>query len=107
MLVAGVLISRSFCWLDYQAPIFTSVYFPAHVPRWLSGKESTRHAGDARYAGSIPECGRSTGEGNGNPLQYSCLEIPTDGGSLRAKVHGVAKSWTRLSTHTFQINFVF
>ena len=47
--------------------------------------------------GSIPGSGRSPGEGNGNPLQYSCLENPMDGGPWWATVHGVAKSWTRLS----------
>ena len=41
--------------------------------------------------------GRSHGEGNGNPLQYSCLENFTDGEAWQATVHGVAKSWTRLS----------
>ena len=41
------------------------------------------------------------GEGNGNPLQYSCLENPTDGGAWWAIVHGVAKSQTRLSDFTF------
>ena len=41
------------------------------------------------------------GEGNGTPLQYSCLENPTDGGAWLAAVHGVAKSWTRLSDFTF------
>ena len=40
------------------------------------------------------------GEGNGNPLQYSCLENPMDGESWSAAVHGVAKSWTRLSDFT-------
>ena len=40
-------------------------------------------------------------EGNGNPLQYSCLENPMDRGAWWAKVHGVAKSWTRLSGLTF------
>ena len=40
------------------------------------------------------------GEGNGNPLQYSCLENPVDGGAWWATVHGVAKSWTRLSNFT-------
>ena len=45
--------------------------------------------------------GRSPGEGNGNPLQYSCLENPMDGGAWRATVHGVAKSWTWLSDFTF------
>ena len=52
--------------------------------------------------GSIPGLGRSSGEGNGNPLQYSCLENPMDGGAWWAKVHGVTKSWTRLSDFTFK-----
>ena len=39
------------------------------------------------------------GEGNGNPLQYSCLENPLDRGAWRATVHGVAESWTQLSAH--------
>ena len=42
--------------------------------------------------GLIPGSGRSTGEGNGNPLQYSCLENPMDGGAWWATVHGVAES---------------
>ena len=57
-------------------------------------KASACNAGDL---GSIPGLGRSPGEGNGNPLQYSCLENPMDGGAWWATVHGVAKSWTRLS----------
>ena len=59
-------------------------------------------AGDARDVGSIPGLGRSPGEGNGNPLQYSCLENPMDRGAWQATVHGVAKSRTqlkRLSTY--------
>ena len=52
------------------------------------------NAGDARDAGSIPGSGRSPGEGNGNPLQYSCLENSMDRGAWRAIVHGVAKSRT-------------
>ena len=50
-------------------------------------KESTCNAGDL---GLIPESGRSPGEGNGNPLQYSCLENPMDRGAWWAAVHGVA-----------------
>ena len=50
---------------------------------------------------SIPESGRSPGEGNGTPLQYSCLENPMDGGAWWAAVHGVANSQTRLSDFTF------
>ena len=47
--------------------------------------------------GSVPGSGRSPGEENGNPLQYSCQEYPMDRGAWGATVHGVAKSWTRLS----------
>ena len=54
--------------------------------------------GDGRDLGSIPGWGRSPGEGNGTPLQYSCLENPMDG---EAVVHGVAKNQTRLSDFTF------
>ena len=68
------------------------------LPRWLSGKESACDAGDTGDLGSIPRSGRSPGEGNGNPLQYSCLENPTERGAWRATVHGVTKRWTRLST---------
>ena len=60
-------------------------------------KASARNAGDL---GSIPGSGRSPGEGNGNPLQYSCLENPMDGGAWWATAHGVAKSRTRLSDFT-------
>ena len=49
--------------------------------------------------GSVPGLGRSSGEGNGNPLQYSCLRSSTDRGAWQATLHGVTKSWTRLSTH--------
>ena len=47
----------------------------------------------------------SPGEGNGTPLQYSCLENPMDGGAWWADVHGVANSWTRLSDFTFTFHF--
>ena len=50
--------------------------------------------------GLIPGWGRSPEEGDGNPLQYSCLENPMDGGAWWATVHGVAKSRTRLSDFT-------
>ena len=45
------------------------------------------------------------GEGNGTPLQYSCLQNPMDGGAWWAAVHGVAKSWARLSDFTFTFHF--
>ena len=59
------------------------------LPGGLDDKESALNAGDP---GSIPESGRSPGEGNGNPLQYYCLENPMDQGAWRATVHGVTKS---------------
>ena len=59
-------------------------------------KNPSANAEDARDVGSIPAPGRYPGEGNGNPLQYSCLENPMDRGAWWATVHGVAKSQTRL-----------
>ena len=67
-------------------------------PGGSDGKASVYNAGDP---GSTPGWGRAPGEGNGNPLQYSCLENPTDGGACWATVHGVAKSQTRLSDFIF------
>ena len=63
-------------------------------PGGSDGKES---ACSGRDPGSIPGSRRSPEEGNGNPLQYSCLENSMDRGAWWATVHGVAKSWTRLS----------
>ena len=61
------------------------------------GKEPTSQCRlDVRDTGSILELGRSPGEGNGNPLQYSCLENPTDRGAWGATVHGIAQSQTQL-----------
>ena len=52
-------------------------------------KKPPANAGDIRDSGSIPGLGRSPGEGNGNPLQYSCLENPIDRGAWQATVHRV------------------
>ena len=65
------------------------------LPWWLNGKESACYAGDvAGTIGLIPRLRRSPAEGNGNPLQYSCLENPMDGGAWQAIIHGATKSWT-------------
>ena len=64
--------------------------FPSHS----NGKES---ACNLVYQGSVPESGRSLGERNGCPLQYSCPEKPMDGGTWQATFHGVSKSPTRLN----------
>ena len=72
-------------------------------PGGLEGRASACNEGDP---GSIPGLGRSLGEGNGNPLQYSCLENPMDRAAWWATVHGVAKSQTQLSSHftSYMIN---
>ena len=72
-----------------------------------SGKEPTWRCRRCRRCEFDSESGRSSGEGNGNPLQYSCLGNPTDRGAWLAAVHRVAKSRTQLkqlSTHTMNKN---
>ena len=76
--------------------------FAQDFPGGSEVKASASNAGDP---GLIPGLGRSPGEGNGNPLQYSCLENPIDGEAWQATVHGVAKSWTRLSDFTFTFTY--
>ena len=65
-------------------------------------EESASHAGDP---GLSPRFGRSPGEGNGNPLQYSCLENSMDRGTWQASVHGVTNSRSGLSDFTFTFHF--
>ena len=66
------------------------------------GKESACSTGDP---GLIPRLGRSLGEGNGSPLQYSCLQNPMDRGAGQAIVHGIINSQTQLSDFHFQTLF--
>ena len=61
------------------------------------------NAGHSRDAGSIPKLGRSPGRENGKPLQYSCLENPTDSGAWQATVHRVTKSQAQLSDCTHML----
>ena len=82
--------------LCFYSP-YNSIFVPNGFPDGSEVKASASNAGDL---GSIPGSGRSPGEGNGNPLQYSCLENPMDGGAWQATVHEVAKSRTRLSDFT-------
>ena len=73
-------------------------------------KNLPANAADIKDAGSILELGRSPGEGNGNPLQYSCLGNPMDRGAWWATVHRVAKSWIqlkRLSMHAHILLIVY
>ena len=73
---------------------------------WLWGamvKNPPANSGDARDVGSIPGSGRSPGDGNGNPLQYSCLGNPTDRGAQWAAVHRVAESDVTEHTNTHNL----
>ena len=74
-----LLLTRLFCFLCFLSD--------------LVDEESACNAGDW---GLIPGSGRSPGEGNGNPLQYTCLENCMDGGDWRATLHGITKCWTWL-----------
>ena len=73
------------------------VQVSAYHPGGSDGKESACNAGDLCL---IPGLGISPGEENGNPLQYSCLENPMDGGTWQATVHGVPNSWIQLRDFT-------
>ena len=80
-------------------PLPCSKDFPRHrktmgFPGGTALKNPSANAGEARDAGSFPGLERTPGEGNGNPLQYSCLENPMDRGAWRATFHGVAESRT-------------
>ena len=80
------------------------------LPLSPGGSDGKMSACNARDPGSIPELGRSPGEGNSNPLQYSCLKKSMDREAWKAIVHGVAKSRTQLSDLTFFLSlhhFIF
>ena len=86
--------SGSFCcsasiWTNISSQQQNTEKLEGTKPGGSDGKESACDAGDP---GSIPGLGRSPGEGHDNPLQYSCLENPTDRGAWRAMVHGVTKN---------------
>ena len=69
------------------------------IPGGLAVKTLPASTGDARDAGLIPESGRSPGVGNGNPLQYSCLENSMDRGAWQAPTFWVTESWTQHTEH--------
>ena len=74
---------------------FSTIYRVLHNSGGPSGNESK--ARDTRDSGAVLRSGRSPGGGNGNPLQYSCLENSMDRGASQATVHGAAASQTQLS----------
>ena len=63
------------------------------IPGGSAIKDIPANAGDARDMGSIPRSGRSSGEENGNPVQYLCLENTMERGAWWVAIHGVTKSW--------------
>ena len=85
-----MLYNRSFLVIQFM----DSRWFPGAS----DGKESVYNEGDP---GSIPGSGRSLGEGNGYPCQFSCLENSKDREAWKATVQGIVKSWTRLSDQHF------
>ena len=94
---------KSFAWLAYVIlDIFTDLLLFMllyGLPWWLNAKESACNARQETWFNLFNQLGRYPGEWNGNPLQYSCLEMPMDRGTWWATVHGVAKSWTWLSVY--------
>ena len=92
----GVKVSSQPCSLIFAFPLGAGVDCLISVflsDKWALNKASLYSAGDP---GSIPGLGRSPGEGNGNPLWYSCLENPVDRGASWVMVHKFAKSRTQL-----------
>ena len=77
-----------------QHTVYIVEYSLDSTPCSSNCKESARNVGDP---GLIPGSGRSSGEGNGNPVQYFCLENPMDRGTWRATVSGVSETHTQLS----------
>ena len=81
-------------WIDMSVSICICMW---GLPQRFIGKESACNGGDIGDAGSAPEPGRSPGEGNSNPLQYSCLENSMYRGVWQTTIHGITKSWNNWS----------
>ena len=94
MIEQGVTGVEDLLYFVYQLLILYWGIADQGFPGGSGSKESACNAGDPCL---IPGLGGSSGEGNGNPLQYSCLENLMDRGAWQATVCGVTKSWTRLS----------
>ena len=96
---SNVLLNWIFAW-PRSLSSFNILHITYGLPRWSSGKETAFQYIKLRRRGFSPQVGTMMWSRNGNPLQYSCWENPTDRGACWATVHGVASSWTWLNTHT-------
>ena len=84
---------------------WSRLWQPAPVFLLVTSHGQRSLAGNSPWGNKELDTTKQVGEGNGNPLQYSCLENPMDGGTWWVAVYGVAKSWTRLSNFTFTFHF--
>ena len=100
----GILIKPqklpSYIFINLSFYLIQNIVQDSFIAGLSSSSEVKAPACNAGDLGSIPGSGRFPGEGNGNPLQYSCLENPMDGGAWWATGHGVTKSRTQLSDFT-------
>ena len=92
MTIWKYMFSKSIIWILWLLFSIVSLQFGLYL-----GSDGNKSACNARDLGSIPRSGRSPGDGNGNPLQYSWLGNPMDRGTWQAIVRAVAKSQTQLS----------
>ena len=92
--------------LGWEDPLQEEMATHSSILGFPGGSDGIVSACNAGDQVSISGSGRSPGEGNGNPLQYSYLENPVERGAWLATVHGVAKSWTRLSDFTDLLSYV-
>ena len=108
-MVSSIKITRRFSYVlvftkrisFWLCGLFVCVCFPASLLFNLNYCQLFICFGSVYLFSATPGSGRSLAGGNGNPLQYSCLENSMDRGAWWATVHGVIKSWTQLSTHTY------
>ena len=94
--------------IQQMLAIWSLIPLPFLNPAWTSGSSQFTHCWSLAWrilSITLLACKMSAGEGNGTPLQYSCLENPMDVGAWWAIVHGVAKSRTRLSDFTLTFHF--
>ena len=106
-----VVITKSFLINSNYLTLFISIFLYINTPLcftgFLGGSDGKESACNARDPGSIPGSGRTRGEGNGNPLHYSCLENSMDREAWQATVCGVEKSRIGLSDYTFTFTFAY